>query len=269
MSNSPLVCYTNYSPCHSLRSHKIDTVTIHCMAGNGSIESCGNLFASRSTGASSNYGIGSDGRIALYVPENYRSWCSSNRDNDDRAVTIEVANDGGGPLWHVSDKAMESLISLLADICVRNDIPELRWKGDKNLIGQVDKQNMTVHRWFANKACPGDYLYSKHGEIAEKVNANLKRRSEQKIDIDKLIEQITPEQAATLFGKAQGFFTTQKLPDWAKSEFEDAKRSYITDGNNPMAFITRAEAAIMAIRASKTVSFGDSCPVHYEGDDGK
>lgn len=176
MSNSSLVSYTKLSPCKSSpRNHAIDTITIHCMAGNMTVESCGALFQKYSRQTSSNYGIGSDGRIALYVDEGDRSWCTSSRSNDNRAVTIEVANDGGADTgWHVSDKAMASLINLLVDICKRNNIPELRWKGDKNLIGQVDKQNMTVHRWFAAKACPGDYLYGAHASIAEEVNKRLK-----------------------------------------------------------------------------------------------
>lgn len=175
MSNSNLVSYTKISPNRtSPRKHAIDTITIHCMAGNLSVEGCGTLFAQPSRKASSNYGIGSDGRIAMYVEEKDRSWCSSNSSNDNRAVTIEVANDGGASTgWHVSEKAMESLITLLVDICRRNNIESLKWKGDKSLIGQVDKQNMTVHRWFASKSCPGDYLYSKHAEIASKVNMRL------------------------------------------------------------------------------------------------
>ena len=173
-TNSPLVTYTKISPNKtSPRNHKIDTITIHCMAGNLTVESCGNIFANPARKASSNYGIGTDGRVALYVDEKDRSWCSSNGANDNRAITIEVANDGGAPDWHVSDKALESLIKLCADICKRNNIKELKWKADKTLIGQVDKQNMTVHRWFAAKACPGDYLFNLHGHIAEQVNKIL------------------------------------------------------------------------------------------------
>ncbi|MBR1634766.1 MAG: N-acetylmuramoyl-L-alanine amidase [Lachnospiraceae bacterium] len=175
MSNSPLVSHVHISPNrNSPRSHVIDTVSIHCMAGNLSIEACGNEFASPKRGASSNYGIGSDGRIGMYVEEGDRSWCSSNAANDNRAVTIEVANDGGAETgWHVSDAAYRSLIHLLTDICRRNNIPQLRWRGDRSLVGQVDRQNMTVHRWFAPKSCPGDYLYDKHGEIAREVNERL------------------------------------------------------------------------------------------------
>lgn len=180
MSNSPLVNYTKISPNKtSPRNHAIDTITIHCMAGNLSVEACGNVFAPESRQASSNYGVGSDGRVGMYVEEKDRSWCSSNGDNDHRAVTIEVANDGNASTgWHVSDTALAKTIELCADICRRNDIKKLLWSGDKSLIGQVDKQNMTVHRWFANKSCPGDYLYSKHSYIADEVNKLLGVSSE-------------------------------------------------------------------------------------------
>lgn len=178
MSNSSLVCHTHISPHRtSPRKNKIDTITIHCMAGDMSIEGCGDLFAKPSKKASSNYGIGSDGRIAMYVEEKDASWCSSNNENDNRAITIEVANNGGKDTgWTVSDKAYTSLINLCVDICKRNGISELKWKADKSLVGQVDKQNMTVHKWFKNKDCPGDYLYYLHGKIAEEVNAILKNK---------------------------------------------------------------------------------------------
>jgi hypothetical protein len=174
MSNSKLISYTKLSPNNSgKRNHAIDTISIHCMAGNLSVESCGALFADSSRKASSNYGIGSDGRIALYVDEANRSWCTSSSSNDNRAITIEVANTEAKDPWPVSDAAYESLIKLLVDICQRNGIKQLLWKADKSLIGQVDKQNMTVHRWFAAKACPGEWLYSRHGQIAAEVNKRL------------------------------------------------------------------------------------------------
>lgn len=174
MSNSSLVNYIKRSPNHSgPRNHKIDTVSIHCMAANLSVETCGSLFARPDYQASSNYGIGSDGRIALYVDEINRSWCTSSAANDNRAVTIEVANTAAYEPYSISDKAYKSLIELLADICRRNGIEQLLWKGDPNLIGQVDKQNMTVHRWFAAKSCPGTWLYNHHGQIAAAVNKLL------------------------------------------------------------------------------------------------
>lgn len=173
MSNSPLVNYTKISPNRTKsRNHKIDTISIHCVVGQLTVETIGSIFAKSSAQASSNYGIGLDGRIGMYVEEKDRSWCTSSSANDNRAITIEVASDTTHP-YKVKDAAYKSLIKLLVDICQRNDIKELKWKADKSLIGQVDKQNMTVHRWFANKACPGDYLYNLHGQIAAEVNALL------------------------------------------------------------------------------------------------
>ena len=162
MSNSPLVNYTKISPNRtSPRKQAIDTITIHCVVGQCSVETIGNVFAPATRQASSNYGIGYDGRIGMYCEEKDRSWCTSSSANDNRAITIEVASDTTHP-YAVTDKALAALIELCADICKRNNIKQLLWKGDKNLIGQVDKQNMTVHRWFASKSCPGDYLYNKH-----------------------------------------------------------------------------------------------------------
>lgn len=162
-SNSSLVSYTKLSPNYESRNgKKIKYIIPHCMAGNCSVETCGEIFASPSREASSNYGIGSDGRIALYVPEEYRAWTTGgNRkyngigggDLDYEAVTIEVANDSGSPDWHISDKALESLVALCADICIRNGISSLRWEDNPELVGNSDAQNMAAHRWFAAKAC--------------------------------------------------------------------------------------------------------------------
>lgn len=179
MSNSPLVVHTKISPNkNSPRNHEIDTVTIHCVVGQVTAESLGNWFAKESTQASSNYGVDKDGRIGMYVEEKDRSWCTSSKANDHRAITIEVASDTKAP-YAVTDAAYAGLIKLLVDICQRNPgIGKLRWEGDKSLIGQIQKQNMTVHRWFANKSCPGEYLYSRHNDIVAKVNALLQVDSE-------------------------------------------------------------------------------------------
>jgi len=167
MSNSSMVVYTKISPNRtSPRNHKIDKITIHHMAGNASIESCGNEFQKKERQASSNYGIGTDGRVAMYVEEKDRSWASSNSANDNRAVTIEVANCGGDPDWPVSDKAMASLIDLCVDICKRNGIPKLNFTGNKD-------GNLTMHCYFAATACPGPYLKSKFSYIAQEVNKRL------------------------------------------------------------------------------------------------
>lgn len=168
MSNSKLVNYTKLSPnCNKPRNHKIDTITIHHMAGNLSVEACGEVFARPSRQASANYGVSTDGRIGLYVDEANRAWTSSSPENDNRAVTIEVANDGGAPDWHVSDKALAATIDLCVDICRRNGIDALRYTGNK--FG-----NLTMHKWFAATACPGPYLSSKFPYIAQEVNKRLK-----------------------------------------------------------------------------------------------
>ena len=177
MSNSSLVSYTKISPNKtSPRNHKIDTITIHCAVGQFTAKQLLNLNNfiryDAQKGASCNYAVGCDGSIGLGVDESDRSWCSSNSKNDHRAITIEVASDTKHP-YKVTDAAYKALIKLLVDICKRNKIKELKWEADKSLVGKVDKQNMTVHRWFANKACPGDYLYSRHGQIAKEVNKHL------------------------------------------------------------------------------------------------
>lgn len=174
MSNSPLVSYTKISPNKSSpRNHKIDTVTIHCVVGQCSVETLGNVFAPTSRQASSNYGIGYDGRIGMYVEEKDRSWCSSNAANDNRAITIEVASDTKEP-YAVNAKAYAALIDLLVDICKRNGIKELVWSTNKaDRVNHKNGCNMTVHRDYANKSCPGTYLYERHAQIASEVNKRL------------------------------------------------------------------------------------------------
>jgi hypothetical protein len=126
--------------------------------------------------ASCNYAVGGDGRVALLVREGDASWCSSSSANDGRAVTIEVANTSAREPFPVSDAAMESLFMLCADICVRNGIRRLLWCGDESLVGRVGLQNMTVHRWFANKSCPGVFLFERMGLVAAEVNWRLALR---------------------------------------------------------------------------------------------
>lgn len=174
MSNSPLVSYTKISPNRtSPRNHKIDTVTIHCVVGQCSVETLGNVFAPTSRQASSNYGIGVDGRVGMYVEEKDRSWCSSNAANDHRAITIEVASDTTHP-YAVNAKAYAALIDLLVDICKRNGITKLVWSTNKaDRVNHKNGCNMTVHRDYANKSCPGEYLYSRHAQIASEVNKRL------------------------------------------------------------------------------------------------
>lgn len=173
-SNSSLVNYTKISPNkNTTRVHSsynptgvIDRITIHHCAGIASVETLGNIFAPTSRQASSNYGIGNDGRVGLYVDEKHRPWTSGSAANDYRAVTIEVSNDQIGGNWHVGDKALAKLIDLCADICKRNGIKKLNFTGDT-------RGNLTLHKFFQATNCPGPYLESKMSYIAEAVNNKL------------------------------------------------------------------------------------------------
>ena len=176
-TNSSLVSYTKLSPNHSgKRTHSIDRITPHCVVGQLSAESICGCFTSTSRQASCNYGIGTDGRVSLCVEEKNRSWCSSSNANDQRAVTIECASDMKAP-YAMNSKVYESLIRLCTDICKRNGKKKLLWLGSKskalNYSPKSDEMVLTVHRWFANKSCPGDWLYSRLDDLAKKVTANL------------------------------------------------------------------------------------------------
>ena len=176
-TNSSLVVYTKLSPNHSgPRTHSIDRISPHCVVGQLTAESLGALFAKTSTQASSNYGIDKTGRVGLYVEEKNRSWCTSSNANDQRAVTIECASDTTAP-YRMNDAVYSALIKLCTDICRRNGKKKLLWLADKtkslNYSPAADEMVITVHRWFANKSCPGDWLYARLGDLAAKVTAAL------------------------------------------------------------------------------------------------
>ena len=180
-TNSPLVSYTRLSPNHSgQRRHSIDRITPHCVVGQCSVETLGNIFASTSRQASCQYGIGADGRVGMYVEEKNRSWCSSSNANDQRAVTIECASDTTHP-YAFKDNVYQKLIELCVDICKRNNKNKLLWFGDKNKTlnysPAANEMILTVHRWFAVKSCPGDWMYARMGDLAAKVTAKLAETS--------------------------------------------------------------------------------------------
>lgn len=195
--DSELVSVVVLSPHWRERDHEIDTITIHHTAAVGvSAKQIGAAFQG-SRVASSNYGIGVGGEIGLFVQEYRRAITSSNAANDNRAVTIEVANSAGAPDWPVSSASWASLILLCTDICKRHNIQKLLWEGDKSLVGKIDRQNMTVHRWFAATACPGDYLFSRMGDLADAVNARLGVKEETEMN-------------------EKRYNTIASLPEWAK-----------------------------------------------------
>lgn len=164
-----MVSHIHISPnSNNPRNRPISKITIHHVAGNLSVESIGNVFAPLSRQASSNYGIGSDGRVGMYVEERNRAWTSSNAANDNQAVTIEVANNGTRPEWTISDKAFDTLIDLCTCICQRNNIPMLVYDGTIN-------GNLTRHNMFSSTDCPGSFLQSRFPLICRLVNDNLKK----------------------------------------------------------------------------------------------
>lgn len=182
MSNSPLVSYTKLSPNHSgLRTHTVDRITPHCVVGQCSVERLGEIFYPASKRASCQYGIGKDGRVGMYVEEKNRSWCSSSNSNDQRAITIECASDSKAP-YAFKEVVYNRLIELCVDICKRYGKNKLLWLGnkDKTLSYEPASNEMvlTVHRWFnSRKSCPGEWMYSRMGDLADKVTAKLKGES--------------------------------------------------------------------------------------------
>lgn len=235
MSNSSLVSYTKISPNKSSpRNHSIDRISIHCVVGQCSVETLGNIFAPTSRQASSNYGIGLDGKIGMYVEEKDRSWCTSSSSNDNRAVTIEVASDTYDP-YKVTDAAYASLLDLVTDICKRNGKTKIIWFGDKEkTLSYTPKPNemvMTVHRWFANKSCPGDYLYNKHPEIAAEVNRRL---SGGNAGIEEEDEDMTLETFKKLMNEYRAELRDNDCGSWSKEAREWAIATGLFAGGDPL-----------------------------------
>lgn len=207
-TNSPLASYTKLSPNHSgQRTHAIDRITPHCVVGQCSVETLGNIFAPTERQASCNYGIGADGRVGMYCEEKNRSWCSSSNANDQRAITIECASDTSAP-YAFKDVVYNKLIELCVDICKRNGKKKLLWLGDKdktlNYQPKSDEMVLTVHRWFANKSCPGDWMYQRMGDLAAKVTAKLGSTA---------IEPEKPAASGTLYRVQVGAYSKKENAD--------------------------------------------------------
>lgn len=251
MSNSKLVTYTRISPNRtSPRNGVIRGVAIHCTAGGRNKRARDTADLGRFTtydrknGASCNYAVGGDGSIALVVPESDRAWCTSNP-IDHQIVSIEVASDIDAPN-RVTDKALSALLDLLTDICQRNGIKALLWRGDKALMGQWSRQNMVVHRWTrTDKVCPGDYLYNLHPWIAEQVNARLAGRKDEGMDIKKIIAHLTPEMCYGIMAEAMAYAATLPEPEWSQRQghWQAATLAGVVDGTEPERAVKRDELA--------------------------
>ena len=96
------------------RTYMVTRITPHCWVGQVSIENGLDYFATTSRQVSSNYIIGSDGRVGGCVREEWRAWTSSSRDNDNRAITIECASDTKSP-YAFKTAVYEKLIKLYPD----------------------------------------------------------------------------------------------------------------------------------------------------------
>lgn len=240
MSNSRLPTYVRLSPnVTKPRQGTIKGVAIHCTAGGKDLPASNFadlprfVIPDKKLGASCHYVVGGDGSIAQVCGEENRAWCTSNK-IDHQLVTIEVASDYVAP-YLVNAVAIQSLVKLLADICQRNGISKLLWKGDKSLMGHWDKQNMVVHRWTANKACPGDFLYNLHPKIASAVNEILEGKEEEEMDVEKLLKQLTPEMCYGIMAEAMNYADTMLEPVWSRTDGHWAKATEkgIINGEGP------------------------------------
>ena len=250
-TNSPMVVYTKLSPNHSgQRTHAIDRITPHCVVGQCSVETLGNIFYPTSRQASSNYGIGTDGRVAMYVEEKNRSWCSSSNANDQRAITIECASDTTEP-YAMNSKVYDSLVKLCTDICKRNGKKKLLWLGDKtktlNYNPKPDEMVLTVHRWFANKSCPGNWLYARLGDLASKVTAALGGNTKPAEPAKPTVSAVKAGDLVKITGTK--YYGGQTIPSWVK-----AKNWYVHSISGDRAVINKSEDGKNAIMSPVKVS---------------
>lgn len=207
MSNSNLIEATykahsnNYSEGRSGR--KIEKVTIHHMAGVLTAKQCGSIFQDGNRQASSNYGIGKNGEIALFVDEANTSYADANWDSNCKSVTIECSNSKSGGDWLVSDKVLSSLIKLIADIFKRNGIKKA-----------IKGETITWHSMYSATTCPGNYLRSKMDYIVKEVNKKLGNKDntdkQHKIDEDGKWGEDTTKKAQEVLGTTvDGIVTDQ------------------------------------------------------------
>ena len=280
MGYSSLVDVKIYSPNHSgQRTHAVDRITLHCVVGQCSVEVLGNIFVNPSRYASSNYGIGTDGRVGLYVDENNRSWCSSSWENDQRAITVECASDTFYP-YAMNTNVYNTIIALCTDICKRYGKTKLIWFGDKDkTLNYAPKSNemiLTVHRWFAATACPGDWLLARLGQIAETVTKKLQPapkptpkptptptpkptpKPEPEPEPKEEEEEVTQEQFNAMMETWLQEQALRKPSKWSAAAREWADTNgYIKayDQGNTMykKFITREEVAAVLYRALKDI----------------
>lgn len=233
------------------RSKKISEITIHHMAGVLSAKQCGAIFQKKGRNGSSNYGIGKQGEIALYVPEADTSWCNSNWESNCRAVTIEVSNSSRGGQWLVSDRVLESLILLVADIARRNNLGTL-----------VKGKNVTWHSMYANTTCPGPYLLSKMDYIVKEAN---------KINKKKATATTTPSVSSLKYSKNDKIILNGYLYSDSKGSRRGAKKTnykgtitIVAKGASKPYHIDKIGwVAESSIKKQSSVSYYPKCSIKY------
>ena len=245
-TNSSLVSYTKLSPNHSgQRTHSIDRITPHCVVGQCSVETLGSIFLPASRQASCNYGIGVDGRVGMYVEEKNRSWCSSSNANDQRAVTIECASDTTEP-YAFKEVVYNRLVELCTDICKRNGKTKLLWLGDKtktlNYTPASDEMVLTVHRWFANKSCPGNWMYARMGDLASQVTAALGGSTETATPIEQEESTATIKVGDLVTITGSTYYNGKTIPGWVKK-----LRWYVVEVSGDRAVVNKDESGKYAI----------------------
>lgn len=254
-SNSSLVSYTRLDPNRTKRKYPITRITPHCVVGQWTAKRIVDYLAetTRASNPSVNYGVGCDGKVALGVPEDYKANTSSSSDNDHRAVTIECASDTTHP-YAFRDITYKTLVDLCVDICRRNGKTRLIWIPNKSqalaYTPAGSEMLLTVHRWFdSQKACPGDWLMARMGDLATQVTNRLNSSPEQKEE-----EEVTKEEIQKMINDSiqkalRGSDTA--VSEWAKAEFGEAVALGITDGTRPGGYAKREEVVAMLLRSMK------------------
>ena len=261
-SNSPLVTTTILSPNYNKRTKPITKITIHHMAAVMNATQCGNIFKSRAKQGSSNYGIGNDGSVGLYVEEKNRAWTSGNATNDQMAVTIEVSNSKRGGDWPVGAKAYNKLIDLCVDICKRNGINQLVWTGDKN-------GTLTCHYMFQATACPGPYLKARMANIASEVNKRLAGSSATAPD-SVIVNPTSYKYNNIDYGLVfDPKYYADSYADLKKVFGYDAKKLFSHFCNFGMKEHRKAKSTFDPVKyrqnyADLNKAFGDNWPIYYE-----
>ena len=195
---SSLVNVVQRSPNYSTRGeHTVERLTVHHTAGIATVEGLLYMFSRPERNASATYVIGNDGRIGGCIDEEWRPWTSNSKDNDQRAITIEVSNDVNGEPWSVGTPAWNSLIRLCVDVCVRYGI-RLWWDPDSRT------GSLTAHRWYAATACPGDWMYDRFPIIISEVNRTVDGLYQLVAQLQQQIEDLTKRvDALEIIQKAQ------------------------------------------------------------------